>query len=179
MKLNCLAPLIALVAASVATRPALADGGRVPVTDVRVLMIAAIDSPTGTAQGVLTSKDAESITKHFKATGPILIDVSTVKRYAQAGCARLKLSFAQDGVQLPGQATPRETPSTSASTTAATASRPSHSREELPVSTTRCLAALAALLGLLLPALSHAQADAAVAVAPAQSPLLLQGPLLG
>jgi hypothetical protein len=79
----------------------------VPVTDVRVLMIAALDSPTGTAQGVLTSKDAESITKHFKATGPILIDVSTVKRYAQAGCARLKLSFAQDGVQLPGQATPR------------------------------------------------------------------------
>ena len=74
---------------------------------VRVLMIAALDSPTGTAQGVLTSKDAESITKHFKATGPILIDVSTVKRYAQAGCARLKLSFAQDGVQLPGQATPR------------------------------------------------------------------------
>ena len=38
------------------------------------------------------------------------------------------------------------------------------------MSTTRCLAALAALLGLLLPALSHAQADAAVAVAPAQSP---------
>lgn len=38
------------------------------------------------------------------------------------------------------------------------------------MSTTRCLAALAALLGLLLPALSHAQADAAVAVAAAQSP---------
>ena len=106
MKLNRLAPLIAFAATSVATAQ-LADGGRVPVTDVRVLMIAALDSPTGTAQGVLTSKDAESITKHFKATEPILIDVSTVKRYAQAGCARLKLSFAQDGVQLPGQATPR------------------------------------------------------------------------
>ena len=38
------------------------------------------------------------------------------------------------------------------------------------MSTTRCFAALAALLGLLLPALSHAQADAAVAVAPAQGP---------
>ena len=59
------------------------------------------------AHGVLTSKDAESITRHFKATGPIQIDVSTVKRYAQAGCARLKVSFAQDGVQLPGQAAPR------------------------------------------------------------------------
>jgi elongation factor P hydroxylase len=31
-----------------------------------------------------------SITRRFKATGPILIDVSTVKRYAQAGCARLR-----------------------------------------------------------------------------------------
>lgn len=38
------------------------------------------------------------------------------------------------------------------------------------MSTTRCFAALAALLGLLLPALSHAQADAAVAVAPTQVP---------
>ena len=106
MKLNRLAPLVAFAAALVGTTQP-ADGGRVPVTDVRVLMIAALDSPTGTAQGVLTSKDAESITKHFKATGPILVDVSTVKRYAQAGCARLKLTFAQDGVQLPGQATPR------------------------------------------------------------------------
>ena len=106
MKIYRSAPLIAFAAASVATAQP-ADGGRVPVTDVRVLMIAALDSPTGTAQGVLTSKDAESITRHFKATGPILIDVSTVKRYAQAGCARLKLSFAQDGVQLPGQTAPR------------------------------------------------------------------------
>ncbi len=106
MKLNRFAPLFAFAAASVATAQP-AGGGRVPVTDVRVLLIAALDSPTGTAHGVLTSKDAENITKHFKATGPILIDVSTVKRYAQAGCARLNLSLAQDGVQLPGQATPR------------------------------------------------------------------------
>lgn len=37
------------------------------------------------------------------------------------------------------------------------------------MSTTRCIAALAAILGLLLPALSHAQTDAAVAASPAQS----------
>ena len=106
MKHLLLSTLLSLVYASDAiAQPS--DGGRVPVTDVRVLMIAAIDSPTGTAHGVLTSKDAESITRHYKATGPIQIDVSTVKRYAQAGCARLKVSFAQDGVQLPGQAAPR------------------------------------------------------------------------
>ena len=80
-----------------------ADAGRLPVTDVRVLMVAAIDSPSGTAQGLLTGKDAESITRHFKAAGPILIDVTTLKRYAQAGCSRLNVSFSQEGVQLPGQ----------------------------------------------------------------------------
>lgn len=80
-----------------------ADAGRLPVADVRVLMVAAIDSPSGTAQGLLTGKDAESITRHFKAAGPILIDVTTLKRYAQAGCSRLNVSFSQEGVQLPGQ----------------------------------------------------------------------------
>ena len=105
MKVTHLPSLLAFAAATLATAQS-TGGDRVPVTDVRVLMIAALDSPTGTAQGVLDSKDAESITRHFKATGPILIDVSTVKRYAQAGCARLKLSFAQDGVRLPGQSAP-------------------------------------------------------------------------
>ncbi len=80
-----------------------ADAGRLPVADVRVLMVAAIDSPSGTAQGLLTGKDAESITRHFKASGPILIDVTTLKRYAQAGCSRLNVSFSQEGVQLAGQ----------------------------------------------------------------------------
>lgn len=80
-----------------------ADAGRLPVADVRVLMVAAIDSPSGSAQGLLTGKDAESITRHFKASGPILIDVTTLKRYAQAGCSRLNVSFSQEGVQLPGQ----------------------------------------------------------------------------
>lgn len=87
--------------------PAHAQAGetaRVPVVDVRVLMIAAIDSPSGSALGVLTNKDAENITRHFKASGPILIDVTTEKRYAQAGCSRLKVSFSQEGVKVPGQA---------------------------------------------------------------------------
>jgi conjugal transfer pilus assembly protein TraF len=54
-------------------------------TDVRVLMIAAIDSPTGTAHRAFTqARTPRASRKHFKATGPILIDVSTVKRYAQA-----------------------------------------------------------------------------------------------
>lgn len=79
---------------------------RVTVEDVRVLLIAAIDSPTGQAQGVLSGQMAKLITERFKATGPILIDVTTEKRYRQPGCSRLKLSFSQDGVNLPGASGP-------------------------------------------------------------------------
>ena len=75
---------------------------RVPVDDVRVLLITAIDSPTGQAQGVLTGQMASLITDRFRASGPILIDVTTERRYRQPGCSRLKLTFSQDGVNLPG-----------------------------------------------------------------------------
>ncbi|RZI40137.1 hypothetical protein EGT07_25120 [Herbaspirillum sp. HC18] len=80
---------------------------RTPVTDPRPLMIAAIDSPTGTAHGVLTGETADVLRQKFKSKTPVLIDVSTEKRYAQAGCSRLKLRFWQDDVQLPGAAGPR------------------------------------------------------------------------
>lgn len=83
-----------------------ASPSRVPVEDVRVLLVSAIDSPTGQAQGVLIGKTASLITDRFRASGPILIDVSTERRYRQPGCSRLKLTFSQDGVNLPGASAP-------------------------------------------------------------------------
>lgn len=74
---------------------------RMPVEDVRTLLVAAIDSPTGQVQGVLVGQMAHRITDRFKAAGPILVDVSTERRYRQPGCSRLKLTFSQDGVHLP------------------------------------------------------------------------------
>ena len=82
-------------------------GGRVPVQDAKALMVAAIDAANGQAQGVLVGDVADAITRHFKSTTPIFIDVSTERRYTQAGCSRLKVRFWQDGVQLPGVAAPR------------------------------------------------------------------------
>jgi hypothetical protein len=79
---------------------------RVPVDDVRVLLISAIDSPSGQAQGVLTGQMAKLITDRFRAAGPILIDVTTERRYSQPGCSRLKMTLSQDGVNLPGAAGP-------------------------------------------------------------------------
>lgn len=80
---------------------------RVSVPDARQLLISAIDATDGQAQGVLTGELADAITAGFRGTTPIHIDVSTLKRYAQAGCRRLNVRFWQDGVQLPGAPAPR------------------------------------------------------------------------
>lgn len=80
---------------------------RIAVPDARPLLLAAIDAPDGRAHGVLSGPMADAITARFKATSPVYIDVSTERRYAQPGCRRLKVSFWQDGVQLPGAPAPR------------------------------------------------------------------------
>ena len=85
---------------------------RTPVKDARPLLIAAIDTADGRAHGILVGEVADAISQRFKATTPIYIDVTTERRYAQAGCSRLNLRFWQDGVQLPnmksaGLAAPR------------------------------------------------------------------------
>ncbi len=80
---------------------------RIPVQDARPLLIAAIDAPSGEAHGMLVGEIADAVTQRFKGTSPIYIDVTTERRYAQAGCRRLKVRFWQDGVQLPGIPAPR------------------------------------------------------------------------
>ena len=81
---------------------------RIPVTDARPLMLAALQAPNGEAHGVLTGDLADAISKRFSATTPIFIDILTERRYRQAGCSRLKLIFWQDGVLLPGANSPRK-----------------------------------------------------------------------
>ncbi len=99
-------PVLALAAALGAVGMARAQQ-RFAVRDAQLLLIAAIDAPSGLAQGVLVGEVADAITQRFQGTTPIYIDVSTERRYAQAGCSRLKVSFWQDGVQLPGSPSPR------------------------------------------------------------------------
>jgi len=98
-----LTPLAAtLMAAAVHSAPTDAIGPP-SVTEIRPLMVAALQAPDGNAYGTLTGPWADAITQHFKATSPIHIDVTTVQRYAQPGCARLNVRLWQDGVQLPGK----------------------------------------------------------------------------
>lgn len=81
---------------------------RTPVPNPRPLMIAALNSPEGEAHGVLTGDTADAITQKFNANTPLYIDVTTIKRYAQTGCSRLKVMFWQDGVRLPGASAPHK-----------------------------------------------------------------------
>ena len=80
---------------------------RIPVQDARPLLIAAIDAPSGEAHGMLVGEIADAVTQRFKGTSPIYIDVTTERRYTQAGCRRLQVRFWQDGVQFPGVPAPR------------------------------------------------------------------------
>ena len=80
---------------------------RAQVQDARPLLIAAIEAPDGQSRGVLVGEIADAITRQFKGTSPIYIDVTTERRYTQAGCSRLNVRFWQEGVQLPGAAAPR------------------------------------------------------------------------
>lgn len=100
--------LVYAAALAVLASPVLADDvSRTPVPDARPVMLAALQATDGQAHGILTGEMADAITKHFGATSPIYIDVTTEKRYAQAGCSRLKVTFWQDGVRLPSATTPR------------------------------------------------------------------------
>ncbi|OIQ99300.1 hypothetical protein GALL_187110 [mine drainage metagenome] len=103
LKFACVTTLLATFASS-----ALADDKvRTPVPDARPVLLAALQAADGQAHGILTGVEADAITKRFDATSPIAIDVTTEKRYAQPGCSRLKVTFWQDGVLLPGATIPR------------------------------------------------------------------------
>ena len=99
---------LAVAFGALASAALAADGvPRLPVEDFRPLLVKAIESSDGTAFGILIGPMAEALTTKMKATSPILIDVTTLRRYKQAGCSRLNVRFAQDGVVLPGTDKPR------------------------------------------------------------------------
>lgn len=80
---------------------------RMQTDDLRKLMTSAIEAGNGQSHGILTGEMVDVISRHFQATSPIYIDISTERRYAQAGCSRLKVVFRQEGIQLPGQPVPK------------------------------------------------------------------------
>jgi hypothetical protein len=77
------------------------------VTDLRQLLVAAIDSTTGKARGEFVGPFADGLKKRFHSNAPVIVDVSTEKRFPQEGCSRLKMVWSQDGVVLPDSTGPQ------------------------------------------------------------------------
>ena len=94
-------PVLPLVLLAFSAVHAAADE-RLPVDDPRVLLRAALSAPDGQAQGILHGEAAMAIRQRFSATSPVYLDVRTLHRYRQHGCARLNMRAWQEGVLLPG-----------------------------------------------------------------------------
>ena len=84
-----------------------APSQRIPVAQFAPLLRAALDAPGGTAHGVLAGPVAAAFKRQFGTGGEVEIDVSTIVRYAQPGCARLRVDVSQEGVNLSAQSAPQ------------------------------------------------------------------------
>jgi hypothetical protein len=84
-----------------------AQPARRPVEQFAPLLLAALDAPDGAAHGVLTGNMAVAISRQYGTSAPIEIDVATIVRYAQPGCARLRVDVSQQGVKFAATAAPQ------------------------------------------------------------------------
>ncbi len=75
--------------------------------NLRSLLIQALSNPKGEAHAVLSGPEAQALQKRFGASSALRIDVRTLKRFAQPGCARLEVTFTQDEVHLPDAPGPK------------------------------------------------------------------------
>lgn len=88
------------------TFPAIAD--RMPITDIRPLLVSAINSFDGTAKGVMVGEVAELMRRRGGSSFPIEVDVRTVAEHPQAGCKRLEVATRQKAVIEPGKKFPED-----------------------------------------------------------------------
>ena len=89
---------LAVLAASLTlAAPAASETGqRVPVSELKPLLIRAIDE--GTAQGVLIGQSAQYMRRTFDSASPIEIDVQVLHTLRQPGCSRLRVTTRQRDV---------------------------------------------------------------------------------
>ena len=67
-------------------------------TDLKQHLIAAIDAPNGQSDGELNGPTAEFFKAQTRSSAPVMVQVRTMKRFAEAGCARLQATLMQDAV---------------------------------------------------------------------------------
>ena len=67
-------------------------------TDLKQHLIAAIDAPNGQSDGELNGPTAEFFKAQTRSSAPVMVQVRTVKKFAETGCARLQATLMQDAV---------------------------------------------------------------------------------
>lgn len=89
------------------TTPAKAQ--RMPLTkDIRPLLVAAINSPHGVAQGVMIGEVANVMLRRMGSDHPIEVDIKTLRDLPQEGCKRLEVTTRQKAVIEPGKKEPKD-----------------------------------------------------------------------
>lgn len=66
--------------------------------DLKQHLIAAIDAPNGQSDGELSGSMAEFFKAQTHSSAPVMVQVRTVKKFAEVGCARLQATLMQDAV---------------------------------------------------------------------------------
>lgn len=77
---------------------ALLGGGDVLAADLKQVLIAAIDAPDGRSDGDLSGRMAEFFKGQTRSPAPVRLQVRTLRKFAEAGCARLEATLIQDDV---------------------------------------------------------------------------------
>ena len=88
------ATLVALILLAVA--PGLSAATE--YTSVKPVMLEALDSPGGVANGVLVGPIADKFSASTGSPAPVVVDVTTLKRFKQEGCKRLNVRLKQANV---------------------------------------------------------------------------------
>ncbi|WP_299162137.1 hypothetical protein, partial [Accumulibacter sp.] len=70
----------------------------VVAADLKQHLIAAIDAPDGRSDGELSGRMAEFFKGQTRSSAPVRLQVRTLRKFAEAGCARLEATLIQDEV---------------------------------------------------------------------------------
>lgn len=68
-------------------------------TRIKPLLLQALDTPDGSASGILTGEVASFFRRTTQSVYPLVATVTTVGEFSQPGCKRLNLHLMQQGVR--------------------------------------------------------------------------------
>jgi len=77
---------------------ALLGASDVHAADLKQVLIAAIDAPDGRSDGDLGGRMAEFFKGQTRSSSPVRVQVRTLRKFAEVGCARLEATLIQDEV---------------------------------------------------------------------------------